>query len=356
MRVINFLVGVVLPAAAFIAWLWFAHTKANETNTALGLPEDSFGKYALGWLGSFTKSETGFETLLPATPDGWTTRTLSNADVAALTEESGLDLLLPKLLPEPLEVDGKVPPGQLSELRSGWGGPKGVVILGLSRLDDTFFTTPDGLETLALRQEALARIAQKPLLNIAGLAINEVTVSPEVPARLLLADLGQQITLRLVAPKTMSDQELRDFLSTLNVAGLNALLVSPISGMGEVAVAGQKVALLTDPAATDAAAGAGEAEAALALAEAQEGFAREEARIAELRAAIVKNARDEAAAAAAKNGEGAEDQAPGVGIRRGIGDDSGRSTLKTNGSTGFNSGCEEVGGRKVCGVIPRVAE
>ncbi len=364
MRFINILVGVVLPLAGLFAWLWFGYVKTNEQHAEDGTAQVTFDQYVIAWMGDLAKGDAGeggvtrdLSAMFPTAPEGWTQRKVKDSDIGALTV-NGLNprhqaLALEAALPDPGPEEGA--PGALTQARTAWDGPKGALIAELVRAPDLLFKYPAGAEILAQNAAVMAAIPQQPLLYIGGLQINEAVVPPQVPARILLAELEQQVVLRVSAPKTMTDAELRDFFATLNVASMNHALHDPLTGMGAVKLDKAKLVALT------ASLTAAE-ESAIATATA--GFDLERARIRAAReAAWAKLSPEDLTKGVAElSGEAVPvTEASGeVMVRRGVGnDDPGRSTLKTSGGNGKPGGpgeCKEVGGRKICGVAAPQAE
>lgn len=354
MRFINILVGIILPAAALTAWLWFGFQKTNQANLEEGLDQVTFDQYVLAWashLGSGDKSHlpgggvTTLADMFPEAPEGWTRRTVSRADGKALAVK-GLDPRRQALLKDAAIKDS----GEgIEQARAAWETPDGVLVAELVRYPDTLFATPVGASVLDQNRAAFGLTGNQPLLNIAGLEIREAQLAPQIPARVLRAGIDGQVVLRVSAPKRMSDETLLSFFATLNVAAMNARLAAPITGMGEVKDGKKRLAVLV--------AGMSDAQRAL-LEEAGAGFSTDYARIAAAREALWAGLSEaDLAAAEADLGAGAAPE-EAVALRRGVGkNDPGRSSFRTGGKgSGLQDDCKKVGGRKTCGVAAPQAE
>lgn len=350
MRFINILVGIVLPAAALTGWLWFGFQKTNQANLEEGLDQVTFDQYVIAWVSDLGKPDnshlpgggvTDLAEMLPVAPEGWTRRAVGKPDSRALGVK-GLDERRQALLHDAAIAD--IGEG-IEQGNAAWDTPDGTLVAELVRYPDTLFATPAGEELRAKNRAPFGSVGNHPFLNIAGLDIREAQLAPHIPARVLRAVLEDQIVLRVTAPKSMSDEVLRDFFSTLNVAAMNGRLAAPIAGMGEVKVDKKRLAVLVDQM-TDA-------ERAL-LEEAGAGFSNERARIEAGREALWAglSSEDLAAGAAAAAATGGAVATEPVAVRRGVGkNDPGRSSFKTGGKGNrMQDDCKKVDGRKTCGV------
>lgn len=361
MRFINILVGIVLPAAALAAWLWFGYQKTNQTALEEGLEQVTFDQYVIAWISDFGSADkshlpgggvSDLDDMFPATPEGWTRRAVSRADGKSLTIK-GLDarrqaLLLDAAIAEESLQDGG---DAIEQERAAWDTPDGTLVAELVRYPDTLFATPAGEVLRERNRAAFGTVASQPLMNIAGLEIREAPLMPQIPARVLRAGLDGQVVLRVSAPKRMSDETLLGFFATLNVAAMNGRLADPVAGMGEVRDGKTRLAALVDRMTN--------AQRRL-MEEAGAGFSNEYARITARREAHWAGLSEAelAAGAAALGAAAVSGSGEEVSVRRGLGKKDPRgSSFKTNGKDArLQDDCKKVGGRKTCGVAAPQAD
>lgn len=175
---------------------------------------------------------TRLSAMLPLPPEGWTVRTGTADDLQGFLPAGGAgDRAALGLL---AELAPRFPPhGSQTVLLAYENGDRRVLVQAI-RHPDAIFTDPAfGADRLALRTRE-ATFRPLPLMTVRGLDVTEDILPRPIRARLLMADVGGQIHLRMLAPGRMRDAELMAFFATLNVAAMNASVVLTEDGLGAV--------------------------------------------------------------------------------------------------------------------------
>lgn len=171
--------------------------------------------------------------MLPRAPEGWTLRPTLGEDA---------DIFLPK---PGAEVDRKArrlvadagslqqPYGPEVQILTYEKGDQRVLVRAL-RHDDSGFE--DGADAEGLYESLTVKPAFQgvPVFTVRGLDVTEDVLPRGFRGRLFMADVGGQIHLRILTPKSMTDRELLPFLETLNAAAMNASVVRSEPGMGQL--------------------------------------------------------------------------------------------------------------------------
>lgn len=334
--------GLFFSTIALLGYMAFDYTMANRAIVATGAEPIGFFTYVKGWTGLAEILARGEEdgeggaappsatllSMLPKPPEGWTLRPAEEADgqpfLTAGLDENARVLVLAAVTPE----TGK---GVDRAAQTYQNGARSVVI-ELIRYPDIIFTSIAAMTQKMQLQMASLDVPGKEFMVVRGLDVREARLGTAAAARVFLADVGGQIHLRVLAPATMTDQELLGFFETLHVPAMNADVVEKVAGLGEVPV----IVLAS-------------------VIDAETRKAREVERTAarEAAEADAKTAAEAEAGAAEGGGESAEpaSEEPGVTVRKGLEDQKkGKSTLPgQSGGFGLDGACRTEGGRKICG-------
>lgn len=340
MRIILFLASLIVPACGFLFYMFFDYTMANR----MAPPGEKigFGSYVAGWaglieIGGLPGGGSGggdLAAMLPRAPDGWTRRDPAEGDAAGAAGVGFSDDEA-RLARDAFTVDGGA---KLTQARQIYETPKGLVAVELVRFPDFIFTSFAATQIRLQLEMAAMDIPGDDYMTVRGMPLREARLPGDSPSRVFFGDLQAQIHLRITAPAATGDEEMRALLSTLDVAAMNASLVRPVRGMGEVPV------LVMVP----------EIDEGIRARRAEERALLEAERAAEWEAMRAeRDAKAEAEAEAWLAGEQTEEK-NGVTIRRGIQkNDPGRSTFATGGKAGIGTGdCQQSGSGKSCGVAP----
>lgn len=173
--------------------------------------------------------------MLPRPPEGWTVRPAVAEDATTFQPRRGRDGdPVASALIETV-VSGTTPSGAEAVTLTYEQGEQRVVIKAI-RYPDHIFTTVAGLAQRALLQSSQAAFREIDLMTVRGLDVTEDWLPDGMRGRLLIADLGGQIHLRVLVPRRMSDANLLPFFETLHVKALNASVVEQQEGLGDVPV------------------------------------------------------------------------------------------------------------------------
>lgn len=268
--------------------------------------------------------------MLPKAPEGWSVRPTEPGDVDAFLP-TGADEKAVKLIRAVVnEREGN----GLRQVRQTYQKGSRTVVVELVRYPDFIFTSFGAMALKMELQMSGAEFRGRDFMTVRGMEINEDVLPEGIALRYLVGDVADQIWVRVLAPRTMTDQELLPFFETLHVPAMNANVVEQVAGMGEVPVIVLASVIdeqtrLAREAERDAEKAAREAERA--------------AREAEMAAEAAAEAEAEAERAA-----GVETDADtGIKVRKGTGE-GGQNTME--GGAGFtDDGCVMEGARKVCG-------
>jgi hypothetical protein len=297
-RVIGFLTMAFLLVSAVVLVDYNSNRQQRLAETQIDLPLAEYLGGLPARLSAATASSSApslpsrLADMLPPAPEGWTVRKAQNGDGAGFLPRGGapLDPLVQHLLRE--AVTARVRGAEEVVSLTFEAGERQVMLMAI-RYPDTVFTDPARHDQRFDLQTLNLGFPEVPLLTARGLDFVEDMLPNGTRARLIRADLGGQLHLRLFVPQRFDEADLVPFLQGLNVAAMNAAVVDRQPGLGEVPV-------IVLPAAMR------EAEAEAYRAARSERAAAELARARALRDA----ARDEVAALAAAAGT---DAAPATG-------------------------------------------
>jgi hypothetical protein len=176
--------------------------------------------------------------MMPRAPEGWTARPLA--------EGEGGDIagFLPRAKDE-AEAESVDRIRSVGSTKAGAGAEVAIlayergerrVVIQLIRRPDEIFTDPAShARRHALEVEA-ARLKGRPFLTVRGLDVTEEFPGEGIRARLFTATVGAQIEMRMLGSRRLDDADLVPFFETLNVSAMNAAVVNPEPGLGEVPV------------------------------------------------------------------------------------------------------------------------
>jgi hypothetical protein len=173
--------------------------------------------------------------MLPRAPEGWTVRPATADDI---------DVFLPKSSGDgdPVARDlvksiasTRVSKGAEVVILTYEKGERRVMVQAV-RFPDRIFTDDTALEERFDLQMQSARQPGRPFMTVRGLDVTEDFLGDGMRARYLVADVGAQIRIRVLASKRLKDADLVAFLETLNVKAMNADVVDRQAGLGDLPV------------------------------------------------------------------------------------------------------------------------
>lgn len=244
MRGLLALVGMIFSLIPVLGYLAFDYSMSNRAARAMGESEISFGAYVMGWADMIEIVGTGVTepgatampgdlvAMLPKAPEGWVQRAMTPQDLAAVLGLglAGEDL---GLASDALQDNG----GKgLDQARMAYDSPAGVVVAELVRYPDTVFTSFMAMSVKFELEMKTMSIQSSDFMTVRGFEVRRAALPKSAPVQVLLGDLGGQLHLRVTAPATMADTDLVPFFQTLHVPAMNAAIVRPVPGMGEVPV------------------------------------------------------------------------------------------------------------------------
>ncbi len=340
MLALRLVMAIFFPVLFGMGYLAFDFWNANRMARYGDGDGITVGEYVSGWL-SFADVVNGSDEdatalpaelagMMPKTPAGWTVRPTEPGDVDAFlpagAEEKAVKMV--RAVVTAREGNG------LRQIKQTYQNGPRTVVVELLRYPDFIFTSFAATALKMELQMSGMEFESRSFMTVRGLEIREDRMPEEIGLRYLVGNVGSQIWVRVLAPRSMTDEELLPFFETLHVPAMNANVVEKVAGMGDVPV----IVLASVIEEETRAAMQAEREAEQARLEAERA-----AREAEAAAAAEAEAEAEAERAA-----GVEtDSDTGVKVRKGTGD-GGQNTK--SGSGGFSDeGCSMEGARKVCG-------
>ena len=241
LRLIGFLVMFTATAGGYLYFDYRMSAKWSGREDAEGL---TFGEYLSGLSGRLSgltgsASAAGMPTkladMLPKPPEGWTVRPTEAADVEGFLPKS----------PGKADKEAVAAVTAVGQAEAGSGtevaaltyerGDRKVVIKAV-RYPNVIFTSPASLAQRLELQSATARFRGTEFMTVRGLDVTEDLLPDGFRGRYFLADVGAQIHLWVLAPKRMTDEDLLPFFQTLHVKALNADVIDPVTGLGDVPV------------------------------------------------------------------------------------------------------------------------
>lgn len=338
MQAIRLAFGLFFSVITLLGYMAFDFTITNRNLAAAGAERMGFFQYAKGWAGlvgilaagdaddDAAALPTALAAMMPKAPEGWVARPATPEDAAAFItpdlKGQALETVLAAVTPE----DGR----GVERLALAYQDDARIVVVELVRYPDIIFTSFMAMASKMQLQMATMQMEGDDFMLVRGMEVRQARLPEGAPARVFLGDVGAQIHLRVLAPATMTDEDMLPFFQTLHVPAMNAGVVEKIPGLGEVPVI--VLASVIDE---------------------ETRKAREAERAAELaRLEAERAARDAALEAEerriAEEAQGiTTDEETGVKVRKGTGEGSGKTL--GGGGTAIGGGCEIEGSRKVCG-------
>lgn len=348
MRALLLLRFVLFPIFGLSFYLAIDFWNANRMARGGDGDGITVGKYLQGWVSMAAMATEGDDatilpgdlaTMMPKAPEGWSMQPTQPQDLDAYLPE-GTDKTLAAYLravASPRKGKG------LKEVRQTYTQGSRMVIVEMVRYPDFIFTSFAATGVKFELQMTMPEYQPRGFMTVRGMEFVEDVLPEEVALRYFMGNVSAQIWVRVVASRSMSDQDLLAFFGTLHVPAMNANVVDRVAGMGEVPVIVLASAMEAEArAAWEAERAAHVSEEAGKAAEKAAERAEKEARQAAKEEAKARKAEDKARGVTT-------DEETGVKVRKGKGD--ARSKEKTKAGFG-DSGCKDVDGRKVCGAGP----
>jgi hypothetical protein len=239
LRLIGFLAVLCIGGGGFLAIDYNMARKqaVAEDGPPLSIPDyvdDLYGRLsAVASASSAPEVTSVLVDMLPKAPEGWTARPIAAGDDAAfLPKDRGEgDPAAVRLIRDIMrrKFDGAEDVAALTYER----GERRVVFVAI-RHPAGVFTNPAAFDRKYRLQTEGAEFRGVDTMTVRGLDITEDFLPDGMPGRLFLANLDGQVQIRVLASRRLKDADLVPFFATLNVQALNALLVSPREGLGEV--------------------------------------------------------------------------------------------------------------------------
>jgi hypothetical protein len=176
--------------------------------------------------------------MMPRAPEGWTARPIAEGD------GGDIDSFLPRSgdegEAEAVELvesvgSSRIEAGATVAIQAYERGERRVVVQ-LVRLPDDIFTDLDSIERRHELEVEAAKLSGRPFMTVRGLDVNEDFLGDGMRARYFTASVGAQIRVRVLASRRLKDDDIVPFFETLNVKAMNAAVVNPQPGLGEVPV------------------------------------------------------------------------------------------------------------------------
>ena len=350
-RLFGLVMGLFFSLVAAGGYLAFDYWNVNRMSRMGDGDGVSVGEYLGGWLSlaqSASASEAGgpvmpteLAAMLPKPPEGWTLRPTDPADIDAYMQ-AGADEKLARYVRAVVNPRGG---NGVHEARQTYENGPRKVVFELVRYPNFIFTSFGAAALKMELQMTHAKYSGRDFMTVRGMEFTEDLLPEEVGLRYFFGTVADQFWVRVLAPRTMTDEELLPFFETLHVPAMNADVVEKVAGMGEVPVIVLASALQEETrAARDA-----ERNDEAAMKERQ--YAEKRAQAEAEKAAQQEAARAEEAAReqeAADRANGIEtDLETGIKVRKGTGDGKNAAEKPKAGFGADN--CTKVGTRKVCG-------
>ncbi|MCB6179872.1 hypothetical protein LHP98_17255 [Rhodobacter sp. Har01] len=340
MRALSFVVSLVFSLLGLGAYLAVDYTIISRAARERGEEPISFYTYASGLVqiagllsggdGKANAVDTveALASMLPKPPEGWIMRPAEANDAEPFLPPGakGEKAKLLRAVVEPRPGKGVT----TAKFTYEKGARK--VVIELVRYPDFVFTSFMAMAQKFELQMMGMELYGSDFATVRGLDIGESRLPDNYGARLLTAQVGNQIHLRILAAKSMKDEDLLPFLTTLNVPAMNASVVEKTSGLGEVPV----IVL-----------------AAVLDAESRKAFEAER-EVERQRRAEEQAIREAEREAERKREADAEkgittDEDTGIKVRKGTGEGK-DSTFETGGKL-LDEGCRKEDSRKACGIV-----
>ena len=240
-RLIGFLVMFTATAGGYVFFDYKMSARWSGREDAEGL---TFTEYLSGFSGRFaglggSAAAAGLPTqlvdMLPKPPEGWTVRPTDAADVEGFLPKSTKKADKQAVAAVTKVGDTTASSGTEVAALTYEKGDRKVVIKAV-RYPNIIFTSFAAMAQRMELQMMTAEFRGTEFMTVRGLDVTEDLLPEGFRGRLFIADFGAQIHLRVLAPKRMTDEELVPFFQTLHVKALNADVIDPVTGLGDVPV------------------------------------------------------------------------------------------------------------------------
>lgn len=240
-RLLGFLIMFSLTAGGYMFVDYKMSARWAGREDADGL---TFTEYLSGLSGRLAKlggasAANGLPTrlvdMLPKPPEGWKARPVEAGDIDGFLPKSEKNadpdaLASLRRMAEPDADNGT----EVAALTYEKGDRK--LIIKAVRYPNIIFTSFMAMQQRMELQMKTAEFRGTEFATVRGLDVTEDLLPEGFRGRMLFADVGAQIHLRVLAPKRMTDEELVPFLETLHVKAMNAGVIDKVEGLGEVPV------------------------------------------------------------------------------------------------------------------------
>ena len=239
-RLLGFLVMFALTAGGFMFVDYKMSARWAGREEAEGL---TFREYLGGLSGRLAGlggggskgMPTKLADMLPKPPEGWKARPVEAGDI---------DGFLPKNSKK-ADKNGVAAVTAMAKGEAGSGvevvaltyekGDRKLIVKAV-RYPNVIFTSMAAMPQRLELQMQTAEFRGTEFATVRGLDLTEDLLPEGFRGRMLFADVGAQIQLRVLAPKRMKDEDLLPFLETLHVKAMNAGVIDKVEGLGEVPV------------------------------------------------------------------------------------------------------------------------
>lgn len=241
-KLIGFLVMFSLTAggAMFFDYKMSARWAGKEDAEGLTFTEYLSGLSGrLSNLGNGAASAAGLPTrladMLPKPPDGWTVRPVDVKDIDGFLPKNTKKADRAGIAAVKAMVAAETGSGvEAATLTYEKGDRK--LIFKVVRYPNVIFTSMASMQQRMELQMKAAQFRGTEFATVRGLDVTEDLLPEGFRGRMLIADVGAQIHLRVLASKRMSDEDLVAFLKTLHVKAMNADVIDKVTGLGDVPV------------------------------------------------------------------------------------------------------------------------
>lgn len=341
--VLKFVIGPIVGLSFYLAFDFWNVNRMAKFGDGDG-DGVSVSEYLAGWVSlagaaggpSAPDLPTELAAMIPKAPEGWTVRPAAPADIADYVAADAPEKLAAYVGAVVNERAGN----GVRQLRQTYSNGAKMVIFEVIRYPNFVFTSFGATQIKMEIQWIAPEYSGRDFMVVRGMEFVEDVLPDKVALRYFMGDVGDQIWVRVLATKDMTDEDLLPFFQTLHVPAMAADVVDKVDGMGEVPVIvlasvieGEERAIW-------------EAERAGRASEAARERAAKEAEKAEKEKAAAEREADKARKAEDKARGVTTDEASGVKVRKGTGDEKKKG--KTQAGFG-DDGCQIVDGRKTCG-------
>lgn len=235
---------ILFPLISFGGYLAFDFWNVNRVAKYGDGDGVSFVEYAKGWVSfadivsdasnpdATAPVPTELAAMLPKAPPGWRIRPVDKADADAFIPKG-----TEKELAEYVRAVVNERPGNgLQQVRQTYQNGGHVVVIELIRYPDLIFTSFGAMQIKMELQMTGTKYRSTPFMTVRGMEIAEDLLPGDIGLRYFIGDVSDQIWLRVLASKPVTDESLLPFFETLHVPAMAASVIEKQDGMGEVPV------------------------------------------------------------------------------------------------------------------------